>query len=70
LKTIHKCSDVDLAMWEKKFTDEGKVDPELIRSIIKKYRCSDIKIFPANATSYDIDLFIEEIEKTGIFIFP
>jgi predicted nucleotidyltransferase len=62
---IHAYSDVDLAVWSKKFTGEGLIDFEIVRPLIKKYKNLDIKMFPSGATSENFDPFIDIIEKTG-----
>ena len=64
----HEYSDVDLAIWNKKFIGEGLIDLEWIRPILRNHRgipSLDIKMYPAGSTS-DFDPFIEEIEKTGL----
>jgi len=65
---IHTYSDVDLAVWSKKFTAEGLIDFEIVRPLIKKYKNLDIKMYPSGATSENFDPFIEIIEKTGKII--
>ena len=62
---IHTYSDVDLAVWSKKFTGEGLIDFEIVRPLIKKYKNLDIKRYPSGATSENFDPFIDIIEKTG-----
>ncbi len=62
---IHAYSDVDLAVWSKKFTGECLIDFEIVRPLIKKYKNLDIKMYPSGATSENFDPFIDIIEKTG-----
>ena len=62
---IQPDSDVDLAVWSKKFTGEGLIDFEKVRPLIKKYKNLDIKMYPTGATSDNFDPFIDVIEKTG-----
>ena len=64
-KRQHTYSDVDLAVWSKKFTGEGLIDFEIVRPLIKKYKNLDIKMYPSGATSENFDPFIDIIEKTG-----
>ncbi len=66
---LHANSDVDLAVWSKKFIGEGMIDFEIVRPIIKKYRGLDIKMYPLNATSDNFDPFIGVIEESGIEVY-
>jgi predicted nucleotidyltransferase len=62
---IHEASDIDLAVWDKKFTGCGTADIEPIASIISKYPLVELHPF----TEEDNELtnpFIKEILKHGI----
>ena len=62
---VHQYSDVDVAIWNKKFSGSALNDMELIRPVIRNFRNFDIKFYPAGATSENFDPFIEVIEETG-----
>ncbi len=62
---MHTYSDIDLAVWSKKFIGEGLIDFEIVRPLIKKFKNVDIKMYPSGATSDNFDPFIDIIEKTG-----
>lgn len=63
---IHEYSDVDIAIWNRRFTGNGIVDIELIRPILRKSKgLLDIKFYPSDANSQNFDPFIDEIIKSG-----
>lgn len=58
-------SDVDLAIWDKRFVGLGSVDILPILPIISKYNFLELHPFHTDETS-DNNAFIEEILKHGI----
>jgi predicted nucleotidyltransferase len=68
-ENVHQYSDVDIAIWNKKFIGEGLIDFELIQPVLRKFRkvnSIDFKMYPTHATADNFDPFIEEIEKEGM----
>jgi predicted nucleotidyltransferase len=63
---VHEHSDIDVAIWHKKFTGDIMGDLELIRPILQKYRGLDLKTYPLGARHDDFDPFIRVVEETGI----
>ena len=62
-------SDVDIAIWDTKFTGMDLSDMEYVRPLLRKYPgLLDIHFFPADADA-NSDPFIEEIERTGKVIY-
>lgn len=63
--TVHKDSDIDVAIWAKGFTGARVIDIERVASIISRY--SLVQLHPFNHTdTASENPFIEEIEHTGI----
>lgn len=62
----HEYSDIDLAVWDQKFTGCGSVDVEPIARIVSKYHPIELHTFdPAD----DQDTpFIREIKRKGIVV--
>lgn len=63
----HEYSDVDLAIWDKKFSGVGALDFEKIAPIARNYVGIEVHFYQEGETEDD-DPFIEEINKTGIEI--
>ncbi|MBS1486507.1 MAG: nucleotidyltransferase domain-containing protein [Bacteroidetes bacterium] len=63
----HRHSDIDVAIWDKKFTGCTAVDYELFASIKRKHPRIEVHTYQAGETSAD-NPFISEIEKEGIEI--
>ena len=63
----HRLSDIDVAIWDEKFTGCRPIDYEAIIKILHHYPRFELHTFQANETSTD-NPFIKEIEKDGIFI--
>jgi predicted nucleotidyltransferase len=61
---IHPYSDIDLAIWDNKFTGVLHIDGEKIKRLLLKYKLIELHSFPAAITE-DEDPFIGEIRKTG-----
>lgn len=61
----HSLSDIDLAVWDEKFTGCGTEDITPIASIVSKYPFIELHSFPKNETA-DENPFLEEIFKSGI----
>jgi predicted nucleotidyltransferase len=57
-------SDIDLAVWDKKFTGCGTVDIEPIASIVSKYPLLELHPFSEEDTE-DNNPFVKEIVKHG-----
>jgi len=60
----HPYSDIDLALWDSKFTGVLHIDGEKIKRLLLKYKLIELHSFPASLTEND-DPFIGEIKKTG-----
>jgi predicted nucleotidyltransferase len=63
----HRLSDIDVAIWDEKFTGCRPIDYEAIIKILHHYPRLELHTFQANETSAD-NPFIKEIEKDGIVI--
>jgi predicted nucleotidyltransferase len=61
---IHAYSDIDLALWDNKFTGVLHLDGEKIKRLLLKYKLIELHSFPASLTENE-DPFIGEIKKTG-----
>jgi predicted nucleotidyltransferase len=61
---IHKDSDIDLAIWDSKFTGCLSVDYEPIKAILSKYFTVELHTFPEEET-IDNNPFVREIHKKG-----
>lgn len=64
----HALSDIDLAVWDKKFTGCGSIDIEPIASIVSRYPGLELHTFSLEDTAEN-DPMISEILKTGKVIF-
>jgi predicted nucleotidyltransferase len=62
--TAHTYSDIDLAIWDNKFTGVLHLDGEKIKRLLLKYKLIELHSFPASLTENE-DPFIGEIRKTG-----
>ena len=58
-------SDIDLALWDDKFTGCAPIDYESIVHILRNFSGIELHTFHASETA-GTNPFIEEIEKTGI----
>ncbi|MCI0751376.1 MAG: nucleotidyltransferase domain-containing protein [Flammeovirgaceae bacterium] len=61
----HELSDIDVALWDEKFTGSIPHDIEQIVKILRKYPRMEIHTFHAGETNQD-NPFIKEIEKGGV----
>lgn len=61
----HEMSDIDLAVWDKKFTGCGTVDIEPIAAIISKYPLLELHPFSEEDTESN-NPFVKEILKYGV----
>ncbi len=61
----NELSDIDLAVWDKKFTGCGTVDMEPIVSIVSKYPLLELHSFSEEDTE-DNNPFVKEILRHGI----
>ncbi len=57
-------SDIDLALWDKKFTGVLHIDGEKIKKLLLKYKLIELHTFATGTTETE-DPFIEVIKKTG-----
>jgi len=57
-------SDIDLAVWSHKFSDDPFEDKEKIRPLLQRYSPLQLHPYPSGETAMD-DPFIGEIERTG-----
>ena len=64
----HEMSDVDVAIWDEKFTGCTPIDYESIVSVLHKYPRVEVHTFNATENK-ETNPFISEIEKNGIEIF-
>ena len=63
----HRYSDIDVAIWDKKFTGCRPVDYEAVVKILHNYSRLELHTFHSSETSED-NPFIKEIEKDEIAI--
>lgn len=61
----HPLSDIDLAVWDKKFTGCGTVDIEPIASIVSKYPLLELHPFSEEDTENN-NAFVKEILRHGV----
>jgi len=61
----HEFSDIDLAVWDKKFTGCGTVDIEPIASIVSKYPLLELHPFSLEDTESN-NPFVKEILRQGV----
>jgi predicted nucleotidyltransferase len=61
---IHPYSDIDLAIWDNKFTGILHLDGEKIKRLLLKYKLIELHSFPDSVTEKE-DPFISEIKRTG-----
>src|SRR5258708_3902736 len=60
----HKWSDIDLALWDDKFSGVSFIDIEGFADLLLKYRLIEVRTYQSNATE-DENPFIGEIKRTG-----
>jgi predicted nucleotidyltransferase len=63
----HRYSDMDVAIWDEKFTGCRPIDHEALVKILHNYPRLELHTFHSSETSED-NPFIKEIEKSGIVI--
>jgi predicted nucleotidyltransferase len=63
----HELSDVDVAIWDEKFTGCKPIDYEHIAKILHRFPRVEVHTFHASETKRD-NPFIGEIEKHGVAI--
>jgi predicted nucleotidyltransferase len=64
---IHEFSDIDLAIWDKKFVGMPHIDIEKTYKLLRAFK--QIELHPYNsADTEETNPFIEVIKKTGIEI--
>ncbi len=63
----HADSDLDVAIWDEKFTGCRPIDLEAIVKILHRYPRVEVHPYPADETASS-NPFIKEIEKGGIEI--
>ncbi|MEK6781559.1 MAG: nucleotidyltransferase domain-containing protein [Bacteroidota bacterium] len=61
----HEMSDIDLAVWDKKFTGCGTIDIEPIASIVSKYPLLEFHPFSEDDTESN-NSFVKEILRNGV----
>lgn len=66
--TPNENSDIDLAVWDKRFIGLGMIDIEPILSIVSKYHTIELHPFPDGETENE-NPFIGEILKLGIVVY-
>ncbi len=66
--TPNENSDIDLAVWDKRFIGLGMIDIEPIVSIVSKYSAIELHPFPEGETENE-NPFISEILKRGIVVY-
>jgi predicted nucleotidyltransferase len=62
---IHEYSDIDLALWDNKFTGIMHEDVAALKLLFRNYKQIELHSFNSN-TSEETNPFIEIIKKTGI----
>ena len=65
--TQHPHSDIDLALWDDKFTGSLTVDYEPIKRILTRFPLIELHTFPSDEDEFS-NPFIAEIRKTGILL--
>jgi len=65
--TIHEDSDIDLAIWDEKFTGCLSIDYEPIKSILSKFYNIELHTFNKNETPVN-NPFVKEIFKEGVVL--
>ena len=65
--TQHPHSDIDLALWDDKFTGSLTVDYEPIKRILTRFPLIELHTFPSDEDKFS-NPFIAEIIKTGILL--
>ena len=65
--TQHACSDIDLALWDEKFTGSLTIDYEPIKRILTRFPLIELHTFPHDEDESS-NPFIGEIKKNGILI--
>jgi predicted nucleotidyltransferase len=63
----HPLSDVDVAIWDEKFTSCLPIDYECIANVLHRHPRIEVHTFHSSEDS-NSNPFIEEIEKTGVEI--
>lgn len=63
----HEYSDIDVAIWDEKFTGCRPIDMETVVRILHAFPRLELHTFNSAETSED-NPFIEEIERNGIVI--
>jgi predicted nucleotidyltransferase len=63
--TINEYSDIDLALWDKKFTGIIHQDVEALKLLFRNYKTIELHSFN-DKTTEETNPFIEIIKKTGI----
>jgi predicted nucleotidyltransferase len=66
--TPNENSDIDLAVWDKRFVGLGMIDIEPILSIVSKYPAIELHPFSEGETEDD-NPFISEVLKLGIVVY-
>ncbi|MBX2915137.1 MAG: nucleotidyltransferase domain-containing protein [Cyclobacteriaceae bacterium] len=61
----HAHSNIDLAVWDQKFTGCSTIDIEPIASIVSKYPLLELHPFSLDDTEYN-NPFVKEILKQGV----
>jgi predicted nucleotidyltransferase len=65
--TMHQYSDIDLAIWDNKFTGIMHEDVEALKILFRNYKEIELHSFK-NKDTEETNPFIEIIKKTGIEI--
>ena len=64
---IHEYSDIDLALWDKKFTGAMHIDYDTLKLLLLKYKQLELHTYNTTDTE-ETNPFIEVIKKTGLEI--
>ena len=62
--TQHQYSDIDLALWDDKFTGSLTIDYEPIKRLLTRFPLIELHTFPSDEDESS-NPFISEIKKTG-----
>ena len=61
---LHEYSDIDLALWDARFTGVLHIDGEKLKKLLLKYKLIELHPYPPEVTENE-DPFIALIKQTG-----
>lgn len=63
----HEYSDIDLALWDDRFTGSLTIDYEPIKRLLTRFPLIELHTFPSDENEFS-NPFVAEIIKTGILL--